>query len=110
MNEALNYNAIGYTLHNFDADAYEFPNLPYWLIFLSYLAVALANVVRLDLAYATRTDNPSMKIGLRTVAFGAMVGLGYVANESLYVVGRRIGLGYPFGDKDMVTIAQRRAK
>ena len=77
--------------------------LQYWLIFLSYLAVALVNVVRLDLAYATRTDNPSMKIGLRTVAFGATVGLGYVANESLYVVGRRIGLGYPFGDKDMVT-------
>lgn len=33
VNEALNYNALGYTLHNFDADAYEFPNLPYWLIF-----------------------------------------------------------------------------
>ena len=33
VNEALNYNAIGYTLHDFDADRYEFPNLPYWLIF-----------------------------------------------------------------------------
>lgn len=33
VNEALNYNALGYTLHNFDADAYEFPNLPYWLVF-----------------------------------------------------------------------------
>ena len=33
VNEALNYNALGYALHNFDADVYEFPNLPYWLIF-----------------------------------------------------------------------------
>jgi hypothetical protein len=33
VNEALNYNALGYVLHNFDADKYEFPNLPYWLIF-----------------------------------------------------------------------------
>jgi 3-oxosteroid 1-dehydrogenase len=33
VNEALNYNAIGYVLHNFDGDKYEFPNLPYWLIF-----------------------------------------------------------------------------
>jgi 3-oxosteroid 1-dehydrogenase len=32
VNEALNYNALGYVLHNFDADAYEFPNLPYWLV------------------------------------------------------------------------------
>lgn len=32
-NEAVNYNALGFALHNFDADAYEFPNLPYWLIF-----------------------------------------------------------------------------
>ena len=33
VNEALNYNAIGFVLHNFDGDKYEFPNLPYWLIF-----------------------------------------------------------------------------
>ena len=33
VNEALNYNALGFVLHNFDADAYCFPNLPYWLIF-----------------------------------------------------------------------------
>lgn len=33
VNEALNYNAIGFVLHNYDASRYEFPNLPYWLIF-----------------------------------------------------------------------------
>ena len=33
VNEALNYNAIGFVLHNYDGDKYEFPNLPYWLVF-----------------------------------------------------------------------------
>jgi len=36
VNEALNYNALGFALHNFDPAAYEFPNLPYWLIFDSH--------------------------------------------------------------------------
>ncbi len=33
VNEAVNYNALGFALHDFDPNAYEFPNLPYWLIF-----------------------------------------------------------------------------
>ena len=33
VNEAVNYNALGFTLHNFDPVTYEYPNLPYWLIF-----------------------------------------------------------------------------
>lgn len=33
VNEAANYNALGYALHNFDANTHDFPNLPYWLVF-----------------------------------------------------------------------------
>ncbi len=33
VNEAVNYNALGFALHNFDPVTYEYPNLPYWLIF-----------------------------------------------------------------------------
>ena len=33
VNEAINYNALGFVLHNFDGVTYEYPNLPYWLIF-----------------------------------------------------------------------------
>lgn len=33
VNEAVNYNALGFTLHNFDPVTYEYPNLPYWIIF-----------------------------------------------------------------------------
>jgi 3-oxosteroid 1-dehydrogenase len=32
VNEATNYNALGHVLHNFDSEAYDYPNLPYWLI------------------------------------------------------------------------------
>jgi succinate dehydrogenase/fumarate reductase flavoprotein subunit len=33
VNEAVNYNALGFALHNFDPVTYEYPNLPYWIIF-----------------------------------------------------------------------------
>jgi succinate dehydrogenase/fumarate reductase flavoprotein subunit len=33
VNEAVNYNALGYALHNFDPNTHEFSNLPYWMIF-----------------------------------------------------------------------------
>jgi hypothetical protein len=77
--------------------------LEYWLVFLGFLGVALFDIVRLDLAHAARADNPALKLGLRTVALGGVVGLGYVANEGLYVLGRQVDATYPLGDKDMVT-------
>ena len=33
VNEAVNYNALGPVLHNFDPNAHDFPNVPYWLVF-----------------------------------------------------------------------------
>ncbi|MBQ74511.1 MAG: FAD-binding dehydrogenase [Gammaproteobacteria bacterium] len=33
VDEAVNYNALGRVLHTFDAKAFDYPNLPYWLIF-----------------------------------------------------------------------------
>lgn len=77
--------------------------LEYWLVFLGFLGVALVDIVRLDFAHAARADNPTVKLGLRTVALGGIVGLGYVANEGLYVLGAQVDATYPLGDKDMVT-------
>jgi hypothetical protein len=37
------------------------------------------------------------------VALGGVVGLGYVANEGLYVLGAQVNATYPLGDKDMAT-------
>ena len=77
--------------------------LEYWLVFLGFLGVALFDIVRLDLTHAARADNPALKVGLRTVALGGIVGLGYVANEGLYVLGAQVDATYPLGDKDMIT-------
>jgi hypothetical protein len=77
--------------------------LEYWLVFLGFLGVALVDIVRLDFAHSARAENPSVKLGLRTVALGGVVGLGYVANEGLYVLGAQVDATYPLGDKDMVT-------
>lgn len=33
VNEAMNYNALGFALHQFDPAAYEWTNLPYWMVF-----------------------------------------------------------------------------
>lgn len=33
VNEAVNYNALGFALHNFDPVTHDYPNLPYWLVF-----------------------------------------------------------------------------
>ncbi|HZO30364.1 MAG TPA: hypothetical protein VFH48_30705, partial [Chloroflexota bacterium] len=54
--------------------------LEYWLVFLGFLGVALIDIVRLDFAHSARAENPAVKLGLRTVALGGIVGLGYVAN------------------------------
>jgi len=32
VNEAVNYNAFGPVLHNFDPNTHDYPNMPYWLI------------------------------------------------------------------------------
>ena len=77
--------------------------LEYWLVFLGFLGVALVDIVRLDFAHSARAENPAVKLGLRTVALGGVVGLGYVANEGLYVLGAQVDATYLLGDKDMVT-------
>ncbi len=33
VDEAMNYNALGFALHTFDPHTYEWVNLPYWMVF-----------------------------------------------------------------------------
>ena len=83
------------------ADAPFIPE--YWLVFLSYLGLALVNQARLSWRYASLADRVALRLGLRLAAVGGVFGLGYVAHEGLYLALRRLGLSYPLGDKDMVT-------
>ncbi len=77
--------------------------LEYRLVFLSYLGLAAANVARLSWRFAGIADRPSLRIGLRVNALGGLVGLVYVAHESLYVVADRLGLAYPVPNPVLVT-------
>ncbi len=77
--------------------------LEYWLVFLASLGLALSNVVRLSWRYADLTDRAALRLGLRVSAAGGVAGLGYVAHEGFYATARRLGLGYPLGEKEMIT-------
>lgn len=68
--------------------------LGYRLAFLSYLGVALVNVARLSRRYARGAARPSMRLGLRLVAGGALLGLLYAAHEALWVLAPRLGLSH----------------
>lgn len=77
--------------------------LEYRLVFLLYLGFALVNVVRLSWRYANIASRPAMDLGLRMVAGGAVVGLGYVAHDAGRLVTTRLGVGYPIPDSDALT-------
>lgn len=65
--------------------------LEYRLAFLAYLGLALVNVVRLSWRYAAHATRPSMRLGLRLVATGGVLGLAYVAHEAAWVLAPRLG-------------------
>jgi hypothetical protein len=77
--------------------------LEYWLAFLAYLGLAQWNVARLSWRYARLTDRPTLSLGLRLTGVGGLFGLAYGAHEGLYLVLRRLDLGYPLGNKEAIT-------
>jgi hypothetical protein len=77
--------------------------LEYRLVFLAYLALALYKVIRLSWRYAGVAGRPALALGLRLVALGAALGLGYVAHEGLRVAARRLGSGDPIPASDPLT-------
>ncbi|MCL5108047.1 MAG: hypothetical protein M1401_04130 [Chloroflexi bacterium] len=78
----------------------------YRLVLIGYLGLVLANAARLSWRYAgISAMRPSLHLGLRLVAIGATVGLGYSAHGAFYLAARRFDLGYPFGDEELVSDA-----
>ena len=75
----------------------------YRLVYLAYLALTIAVVMRLAWQYAQVAVDPSVKVGLRLVAAAGLVGLGYVANEALSATTRRFGLVSPAWNTAAVT-------
>lgn len=64
----------------------------YWATLLLYLAVVLVELVRLDWRYAGLTDRRFLRLGLRLIAGGGVLGLGYFAYWGTYLALRRLEL------------------
>lgn len=78
----------------------------YRLVLLGWLGFVLANAARLSWRYAgISVSRPSLHLGLRLVAIGATVGLGYSVHGAFYLAARRFDLRYPFGDEELVSDA-----
>lgn len=78
--------------------------LEYRLVFLAYLGLALVNVVRLSWRYGELSNGrPALRLGMRLVAAGGVLGLGYAAHEGLFVLAHRLGLPYPVPEAETIT-------
>ena len=77
----------------------------YRLTFLAYVAVTLVTVVRLSWRYRRVSGSrPALQLGLTLVAVGGAIGLGYVAHGVLYLLGQRLGFGYPVSEVTASTV------
>jgi hypothetical protein len=82
--------------------------LEYRLVFLAYLGVAEVMVARLSWRYARVASTPSLRLGLRVVAAGGLVGVLYVLDDGSYLSLRRLGYAYPLaapGTVEQVLVA-----
>jgi hypothetical protein len=67
----------------------------YRILFVAYIAFVLANVIFLTLRYASVSSRPTMRIGLRLVAAGGVVGQFWVLVEAARVIAPLAGLPSP---------------
>jgi Family of unknown function (DUF6545) len=65
--------------------------LLYWLLWLGYLGAALVNAARLLRRWARLTDQVLLRPGLRLIAAGAAVGLGYVGYHLVLLATSQLG-------------------
>jgi hypothetical protein len=79
------------------------PILVYWLIFLTFLGIALVDVVRLARRWARLTDRAILGLGLRLTAAGGLVGLVYVGYDLLFLAASRLDRAYLLGDQPLIT-------
>lgn len=72
--------------HGASAGLFEFR-----LVYLAYLAFAFGDIVRLCTRFARLAGEPLLTLGLRLVAAGGVVGVGYAAVNALSVLAARDG-------------------
>ncbi|MFD0658601.1 MAB_1171c family putative transporter [Thermocatellispora tengchongensis] len=65
--------------------------LEYWLVYIAYLTPSFASVVVLGWQYARMSNGPLLRVGLRLVATGAFLAIGYLAHKALAFAAARYG-------------------
>jgi hypothetical protein len=75
----------------------------YWLVFLTYLGVALVDVVRLAWRWAGQTDRAVLGLGLRLTAVGGLVGLAYVGYDLLFLAAAQLDHPGLLGNQPLIT-------
>jgi hypothetical protein len=75
----------------------------YWLVFLTYLGVALVDVVRLAWRWAGQTDQAVLGLGLRLTAIGGLIGLAYVGYDLLYLAAAQLERPNLLGNQPLMT-------
>ncbi|MEV4179710.1 MAB_1171c family putative transporter [Nonomuraea sp. NPDC049709] len=69
--------------------------LEYWLVYIAYLTPAFASMAVLGWAYAHMSTAPLLRVGLRLVAIGAFLAIGYNLHKALVFASERFGFSYP---------------
>jgi uncharacterized membrane protein YhaH (DUF805 family) len=75
----------------------------YRSVLLTYLLVSCISLTRRCWRDAALSQDAALRLGLRLVALGTLVGFAYMANEELYLATRRFGLHYPLQDPDALS-------
>lgn len=78
--------------------------LEYRLVYLLYVGITDATMIRLCWRYAQVASHVSLRLGLQIVAAGGVAGLLYVVNDGYFLMTRQLSIVYPLSDP--VTIHQ----
>ncbi|KAA2256927.1 hypothetical protein F0L68_25870 [Solihabitans fulvus] len=76
----------------------------YLLVFLGYLTVSLGDVFRLSTRYARHATQPFLRIGLRTMGAGVLIGVAFVLHKAFYALVRRFDGSPPWPEGPVSTI------
>ncbi|MBG0564968.1 MAB_1171c family putative transporter [Actinoplanes aureus] len=58
----------------------------YMISFLAYLALAMVDIMRMSIRYARQLPASALRLGLRLLSAGALVGLVYVVHKAVFIL------------------------
>ncbi|WP_067508985.1 MAB_1171c family putative transporter [Actinoplanes sp. TFC3] len=70
----------------------------YMLVYLSYLALAMADIYRSSTRYARHATARLLRWGIWLLAIGSVIGLAYVVHKAGFIITHRFGLAPPWAE------------